>query len=45
MSSSQNVKEVKEAIESAGKLVDKYLTGDQTFYDLSGVLRIASDSK
>ena len=45
MSSSQNIKEVKDAIESAGKLVDKYLTADQTFYDLSGLLRVTSDSK
>ena len=45
MSSSQNVKEVKEAIENAGKLVDKYITADRTFYDLSGVLRVTSDSK
>lgn len=34
-----------EVMESAGRLVDKHINADQRFYDLSGLLRIATHSK
>ena len=34
-----------EAVESAGRLVDKHINADQSFYDLSGLLRVATHSE
>ena len=43
--SSSNPKYNKDAIEDAGNLVNKYLKLDHTFYELSGLLRVATHSK
>ena len=32
-------------MESAGRLVDKHVSADQSFYELSGLLRVATHSK
>lgn len=34
-----------EVMESAGRLVDRHITADQSFYDLSGLLRVATHSE
>ena len=37
-------KDSKELINEAGKLIDKFLKDDKTFYDLSGLLGVTTDS-
>ncbi len=37
-------KDNRESINEAGKLIDKFLKEDQTFYDLSGLLGVTTDS-
>ena len=32
-------------METAGRLVDRHVNADQSFYDLSGLLRVATHSK
>lgn len=44
MAAQSTIKNSQELLIAAGQLVDKFLKDDHTFYDLSGLLGIATDS-